>query len=241
MEQELISKKQLLELADISYGQLYRWKRERLLPEEWFIKRSSYTGQETFFPRVQALERINMIKELKDDHSLEAIAEFLSPQSGNLIAIHELEDILDVDEEYLKAVTKRLFITAQQESSDDSQAHDAYHLSFNEVVLIGALGELVKTGTLAFPPGVDLAFGGGELAQQWVNDTMSCDVLSITSSVESDSDTASDKSPMSWHLVLYKDGVPPLFSQNITVVTKLPLEVVSATIKDKLKERTLVD
>lgn len=45
----LISKKDLLAITGISYGQLYRWKRERLIPEEWFIKQSSYTGQETFF------------------------------------------------------------------------------------------------------------------------------------------------------------------------------------------------
>ena len=50
---ELISKKELLQQTGISYGQLYRWKREKLIPEEWFIKQSSYTGQETFFPREQ--------------------------------------------------------------------------------------------------------------------------------------------------------------------------------------------
>ena len=52
---ELISKKQLLSKTGISYGQLYRWKRERLIPEEWFMKQSSYTGQETFFPKRNVL------------------------------------------------------------------------------------------------------------------------------------------------------------------------------------------
>ena len=65
MEEMLISKKELLELTDISYGQLYRWKRKNIIPEEWFIKKSSYTGQETFFPRDKILERINKIKALK--------------------------------------------------------------------------------------------------------------------------------------------------------------------------------
>ena len=37
MLEELISKKELLELMEISYGQLYRWKRKNLIPEEWFI------------------------------------------------------------------------------------------------------------------------------------------------------------------------------------------------------------
>ena len=58
---DLISKKELLAVTGISYGQLYRWKRERLIPEEWFIKQSAYTGQETFFPRQQILSRVQTI------------------------------------------------------------------------------------------------------------------------------------------------------------------------------------
>lgn len=46
-----ISKKDLLQVTGISYGQLYRWKREGLIPENWFVKRPSSTGQETFFPK----------------------------------------------------------------------------------------------------------------------------------------------------------------------------------------------
>lgn len=49
MEEQLISKKELLERTSISYGQLYRWKRKNLIPEEWFIRKSTFTGQETFF------------------------------------------------------------------------------------------------------------------------------------------------------------------------------------------------
>ncbi|NFS84128.1 DUF4004 family protein, partial [Clostridium botulinum] len=43
MFEELISKKELLEEMKISYGQLYRWKRKKLIPEEWFIKKSVST------------------------------------------------------------------------------------------------------------------------------------------------------------------------------------------------------
>lgn len=68
-----ISKKELLMLTGISYGQLYRWKRQGLIPEEWFQKRSSFTGQETFFPRELILERINKILELKENQSLDEI------------------------------------------------------------------------------------------------------------------------------------------------------------------------
>ncbi|EST53563.1 hypothetical protein T458_22570 [Brevibacillus panacihumi W25] len=78
MERELISKKELLELTGISYGQLYRWKRKRLIPEEWFIRKSTFTGQETFFPKELILGRIDQIINKKDDLSLDELAEKLS-------------------------------------------------------------------------------------------------------------------------------------------------------------------
>lgn len=77
---EEISKKDLLKLTGISYGQLYRWKRQGLIPEEWFIKRSSYTGQETYFPKELILARIEKIIELKDQKSLDEIHEILHNQ-----------------------------------------------------------------------------------------------------------------------------------------------------------------
>lgn len=74
MLEELISKKELLELTGISYGQLYRWKRKDIIPEEWFIKKSVSTGQETFFPREKIIDRVNKILELKDQVSLDDLA-----------------------------------------------------------------------------------------------------------------------------------------------------------------------
>lgn len=74
MFEELISKKELLEVMEISYGQLYRWKRKKLIPEEWFIKKSVSTGQETFFPRAKIIERIQIILDLKEDVSLDDLA-----------------------------------------------------------------------------------------------------------------------------------------------------------------------
>ncbi|MGM0829522.1 MAG: DUF4004 family protein [Bacillota bacterium] len=79
METDLISKKEVLELTGISYGQLYRWKRKNIIPESWFIKKSSFTGQETFFPREKMLSRIDTIKEMKDDYSLDELSDFFSP------------------------------------------------------------------------------------------------------------------------------------------------------------------
>ena len=79
MEKDLISKKELLELTGISYGQLYRWKRKQLVPEEWFISKSTFTGQETFFPQDRILDRIEKIKNMKGDITLDDLADMLSP------------------------------------------------------------------------------------------------------------------------------------------------------------------
>ncbi len=82
MEQneELIPKKEVLRLTGISYGQLYRWKRLGLIPEAWFIRRSTFTGQETFFPKEKILKRIEDILRLKDEYPLEELARLLSPE-----------------------------------------------------------------------------------------------------------------------------------------------------------------
>lgn len=75
-----ISKKDLLREAGISYGQLYRWKRMGLIPEEWFVRRSTFTGTETFFPRERVLARIEKITSMKGgDLSLEEIADVVAP------------------------------------------------------------------------------------------------------------------------------------------------------------------
>lgn len=74
MEQELISKKELLEKYGISYGALYRWKRKGLIPEDWFIKKSTVTGQETFFPKALICQRVELIMDQKDEHSLDDLA-----------------------------------------------------------------------------------------------------------------------------------------------------------------------
>ena len=76
MEQELISKKDLLVKYGISYGALYRWKRMGLIPEEWFLKKSAVTGQETFFPKRLICERVELILG-KKEVSLEELAEEL--------------------------------------------------------------------------------------------------------------------------------------------------------------------
>jgi len=115
MLEELISKKELLEVMGISYGQLYRWKRKDLIPEEGFIKKSVSTGQETFFPKEKIIERIGRIIELKDEASLDDLAYMFSNNikdiritrdylinvfSSEIISMYEgIIDIKDVYEE----------------------------------------------------------------------------------------------------------------------------------------------
>ena len=81
MEDKLISKKELLVRYGISYGALYRWKRKGLIPEEWFIKKSTVTGQETFFPEDLICERMEAIQAQKDDLSLDELSKQLKNQT----------------------------------------------------------------------------------------------------------------------------------------------------------------
>ena len=81
MDEELISKKELLERFSISYGSLYRWKRMGLIPEDWFIKKATVTGQETFFPKQLICERVELIKTQKDDCSLNDLSKQLNQES----------------------------------------------------------------------------------------------------------------------------------------------------------------
>jgi|GEM_PF-306813 len=80
MDENLINKKELLVLTGISYGSLYRWKRKNLIPDDWFIHRSTFTGHETFFPKNKILDRIARIQALKEEMSLDDIAETLDPK-----------------------------------------------------------------------------------------------------------------------------------------------------------------
>ena len=72
--EDLISKKEVLEKYGISYGALYRWKRMGLIPEAWFIRKSTATGQETFFRRDQVCPRGELILSRRDGTSLEQLA-----------------------------------------------------------------------------------------------------------------------------------------------------------------------
>ncbi len=103
-EEGLISKKDVLAETGISYGQLYRWKRKGLIPEEWFIRRATFTGQETFFPRDKIIPRIEQIKRMKEDHPLDDLAELITRRVNERleIAFSRLRDLGWLDEHVIE-------------------------------------------------------------------------------------------------------------------------------------------
>ena len=129
-EDRLISKKEVLESMGISYGQLYRWKRKGLIPEVWFIRRSTFTGQETFFPRDKIIERIRRIKEMKDDHPLDDLAELITERvNAKLkVAFGELRKMGWLDEGFMESCRS-------EQSSNGT-------VSIREALCLGVLSQL---------------------------------------------------------------------------------------------------
>ena len=140
MDQDLISKKELLEICGISYGQLYRWKRKDLIPEEWFIKKSTFTGQETFFPKTRIIERIEKIKNMKGDLSLDDLANMLSPNLTELVL--ERNDLKE--REIVSDVTLDFYIALHGNSEK---------FIFEEILFLYVLDKMFKSGKIGFEEG----------------------------------------------------------------------------------------
>lgn len=134
MEEELISKKELLKVTGISYGQLYRWKRKKLIPEEWFIKKSSFTGQETFFPKEKILTRIDKIVNLKDDTPLDEIAQVFSTN----ISVEHIE-IKDIEE---KNIVSKIALNLYKELGDNKNI-----TNFKELLFIYIMDKFLIEGS----------------------------------------------------------------------------------------------
>lgn len=143
MDQNLISKKDLLEVCGISYGQLYRWKRKQLIPEEWFIRKSTFTGQETFFPRSLILERIDKIINLKEDLSLDQLADKLSPA---LIGLEMLRSELIERNIVSKIVMDRYAADTTNETV----------FGFDLILTLYVVDQLLQTGEMSLDEGANL-------------------------------------------------------------------------------------
>ncbi|MGE7612778.1 YhbD family protein [Paenibacillus sp. NPDC101420] len=138
MEDDLISKKQLLDLTGISYGQLYRWKRKQLIPEEWFIRKSTFTGQETFFPKEMILSRIHNIVNMKDGLSLDEMADKLSDKASFEKVSLTAKEI--IERNIVSTTTLRKF----GESLGDESKY-----TFEELVHLFAVDRLLSAGEMS--------------------------------------------------------------------------------------------
>ena len=143
MDEELISKKELLELTGISYGQLYRWKRKNLIPEEWFIRKSTFTGQETFFLRQKILARVERIKNMKDDLSLDDLAEVFSPNLSDVILSQE-------------AVARQTILSQPTLDILAQTGEQAEKLSFDQILQMYVLDKLLVMGEISLDEGKQL-------------------------------------------------------------------------------------
>ncbi|MGZ4033183.1 MAG: YhbD family protein [Tumebacillaceae bacterium] len=143
MEEELISKKDLLELKDISYGQLYRWKRKSLIPEDWFIRKSTFTGQETFFPKERILARIDKIINMKEDLSLDELADLFSPAP----AVTELSKGVLIERNIVSRTALELYV---------QQCGDAEVFAFEQLLFLYILDQMLQGGEMSLEEGKTL-------------------------------------------------------------------------------------
>ncbi|MCM3341448.1 YhbD family protein [Paenibacillus sp. MER TA 81-3] len=143
MDEQLISKKELLELTGISYGQLYRWKRKDLIPEEWFIRKSTFTGQETFFPKAKILARIDKIIDMKDNLSLNELADMFSPNLAEM-ALHK-SDIIN-----------RGIVSTMALQYFTDQTGDADAFTFERLIHMYVLDRMLHTGEMSLEEGKGL-------------------------------------------------------------------------------------
>jgi DNA-binding transcriptional MerR regulator len=140
MESDLISKKELLELTGISYGQLYRWKRKHLIPEDWFIRKSTFTGQETFFPKDRILDRIEKIKNMKGDITLDDLADMLSPNLKKLTLTREKL----VDHNIISNTTIDFYTSEKGEINE---------FAFEKILYLHVLDKMFKSGIMNIEEG----------------------------------------------------------------------------------------
>ncbi|MFA6694177.1 MAG: DUF4004 family protein [Bacillota bacterium] len=203
----LISKKDLLKETGISYGQLYRWKREGLIPEEWFIKQSSYTGQETFFPKTQMLNRIRAIQRLKDQYSLEELAKMLSPEiSERVFSERDLAIIEEIDDRlikiFFKVFKKRIF-------------------SFIEVLFLTALSIFYIKHNLKIVDVENLCLG----MKDYLEDIKQTDYLCLLLKFDA-----------TFFAVIQDEKSPVYIDQRIQTVDKIRLNDISSRMKIKYRK-----
>lgn len=130
-QDELISKKELLRKARISYGTLYRWKRMKLIPESWFIHKATEIGQATFFPKEKILTRVGRIQELKGELTPMQLKEIFSPNVKSFR--------IPIDDFLALSMVGKLSVTAFQTVFPNKNT-----LDFNDVFSIYVVDHLLR-------------------------------------------------------------------------------------------------
>lgn len=207
----LISKKDLLAITGISYGQLYRWKRERLIPEEWFIKQSAYTGQETFFPREQILSRIRSILDLKDQYSLEEMAKILSP--GNKEIKITLDDLTKMDEFNQEILDKLPEICGRRE------------YEFTEVVFLCGIQHAAEKAGLSISRCTDLIRKSLPAVKKLTGTNVTCTIF---------------RADQEYHTVFTSGSAAIAFDDDIEVTEQISLSETADRIKVKYKNKIIL-
>lgn len=208
-ERDLISKKDLLAQTGISYGQLYRWKRKGLIPEDWFIRKATFTGQETFFPRDKILARVERITSMKEsDLSLDAIADTFSPAMVASVSL-PIEEVRE--RRIVGDVALDLFMEQRTESGP---------LLFGELLTIAVLDRLLGGGDISLEEGRALVgtMAGGVVATEG-RDFELVLLRKLGLSV--------------W--LLGPAGAPLTFEPTARVVVRLPLVQVAEALSNSLK------
>jgi DNA-binding transcriptional MerR regulator len=164
VEQDLISKKELLILTGISYSQLYRWKRKDLIPDEWFIKKAASTGQETYFPKDKILTRIDKILNMKEGMSLDKLADVFS--SSLVKAALYKEEIIQ------RNIVQRITLDFFQEQTGNAEV-----FAFDKILYLFLLEKMLQTGEMNMEEGKLLL---NVLTQQYKNFSgKNCELLFI--------------------------------------------------------------
>jgi len=208
----LISKKDLLAITGISYGQLYRWKRERLIPEEWFIKQSAYTGQETFFPREQILSRVQSILELKDKYSLDELSKMLSPDTSIAkISLSDLQEMDEIDKELL-AVLPEIF---------GRDKYDVFDIAFT-IAISGATRKIGLSVDLCG----DLLRKSISAASRQKSSNICCTIFFTGNE---------------YHIMFSPNSIPITFDDDIEVIEQLSLSEITDKIKIKYKNKFIIN
>lgn len=204
---DLISKKELLAATGISYGQLYRWKREQLIPEAWFMKKSSFTGQETFFPREQILERIKIIVEYKDRYSLDELSRMLSPETSELLFTYkQLEQFQEIHGGLMPSI---------RECFGDSG------YGFPQILFLTFLSWPVWDGRLSLEEGISLLEPSKDLAAEFEH-------TDITGTFF--------RSGKQLHILVTKDSKPLLFDSSVRIIASCPISDLANQLHIKYRE-----